>query len=418
MNTRFRILLVSEYFPPDVKGGGELSAELLASNLTSAGHEVHVLTSGDGTTSESEGIVVHRLLRTAPHTSIQGNLRRMVVFPREVRREVRRLQRRYHFSVIHYLNAVSLLGALRSPRQAATINSNVALCPKGNRFYREREPCIGCSYLKSIVCLSSSEYVGLVRMPWWLRFNPLFHTLLYANYLRFQAALGKVRPIAVSHDIARQLERLGFPGAAVIPHFPTRGIPPAKKAASSTVRILFLGSLEKQKGVGLLFRAYAALPPETRLKSRLEIVGTGSLHEELNRNAPEGVMFLGKLPHKEAMRHLSGCDIVVLSSLLPEPLSRVLLDALSLGKPVIATDVGGNPDAVADGVNGRIVSLSSDNLTEALEGLINDSSLRRRFGRASLKRFKDMFSEKSVLARLESFYAELTVSVETTTKGI
>ena len=175
MKTNLKILLVSEYFPPDVKGGGELSAELLARNLASAGHEVHVLTSHTDAQQSCKGLVMHRTLRAAGHTSLMGNLRRMSLFPLQVRRGVSQLHAEQRFDVIHYLNVVSVLGSLPGVKtQVATINSNQPFCPKANLFYKEREPCTGCNPLKFVGCLTCSDYIGKTRVPKALRLNPIF----------------------------------------------------------------------------------------------------------------------------------------------------------------------------------------------------------------------------------------------------
>src|SRR3989338_3299784 len=196
-----KILLVTEHYPPDVSGGGELSAEHLAGRLADAGHEVHVLTSGSKADPHAAPlpITLHRTLRTGAHTTPVGNLWRTLVLPSAIRREVRRLDAEHHFDAIHYLNVLSVLGATEDrTRQFATINSYQPFCPKGNLFYKEREPCTGCAPLKFVGCMASSEYVGKMRVSPVLRANPLFLGVLYGQYLRFRRALRRVRPVAVS----------------------------------------------------------------------------------------------------------------------------------------------------------------------------------------------------------------------------
>src|SRR3989338_6713495 len=107
-----RILLVSEYFPPVVHGGGEVSAQLLAEALDKAGDEVHILNSLPRASDFPSGyIVVNRTIRAGNPLSLSGSVRRMVLLPWQIRSEVTRLHELYRFDVVHYLNVVSVLGA-------------------------------------------------------------------------------------------------------------------------------------------------------------------------------------------------------------------------------------------------------------------------------------------------------------------
>lgn len=409
MERRLKILLVSEHFPPDVKGGGELSAELLARNLAWAGHEVHVLTSSTttGDNSRQPGIVLHRTLTPRNPGTMRGNLRRMAVLPRQIRRHVRRLHAEHSFDVIHYLNVVSVLGSLPGIKnQFATINSHQPFCPKANLFYKEREPCTGCNPVKFARCMRHSDYLGKMKTPRWLLLNPLTLAALYGNYLRFRAALKNVKPIAVSGYVSEQLARIGFPDAPVVPNL----TPEPKKLSTSSkgggkVDIVFLGALEKIKGVDLLLEAYAHLNPAVRSKTRLRIVGEGSLRDELARSAPEGVKFVGQVAQAVAQKIIAGCDIVVLPSLWPEPLSRVLLEATSLGKPVVATDVGGNGDVVTGTEGGLLSSPESLAFSKCLEKLITDAKRRTALGSSGRKRHLRLFSTARILGMLESLYS-------------
>lgn len=408
MERRLKILLVSEHFPPDVRGGGELSAELLALNLAGAGHEVHVLTSSTTTGDNplQPGIVLHRTLTTRNPGTMQGNLRRMAVLPRQIRRHVRRLHAEHSFDAIHYLNVISVLGSLPGVKnQFATINSHQPFCPKANLFYKEREPCTGCNPIKFAGCIRHSEYIGKVRAARWLLLNPLTLAALYGNYLRFRAALKNVRPIAVSGYVSEQLCRIGFPDAPVIPNLTPeaeeRGTSPK---AGGKVDIVFLGALEKIKGVDLLLDAYAHLPPAMRSKTSLRIVGGGSLRDELAHSAPEGVEFVGQVAQMVAQKIIAGCDIVVLPSLWPEPLSRVLLEATSLGKPVVATDVGGNGDVVTGKEGGLLSPPDPLAFSRCLEKLITDSKKRKMLGASGKKRHLRLFSTARILGMLESLY--------------
>jgi len=97
-------------------------------------------------------------------------------------------------------------------------------------------------------------------------------------------------------------------------------------------------------------------------------------------------------------------DIIVLPSRWPEPLSRVLIEALCFSKPLIATDSGGNQDCIRDGKNGFLVKAEVKELKEKLEKLISDSKLREKMGKESRKLFEERFESNSVIERIVSLY--------------
>ena len=91
-----------------------------------------------------------------------------------------------------------------------------------------------------------------------------------------------------------------------------------------------------------------------------------------------------------------------------EGFSNVLLEAMAAEKPVVATAVGGNPEAVADGKTGLIVaSRSPQALATAIETLALDQSLRMQMGAAGARRVREHFSVEAMVRRHTELYAEL-----------
>jgi glycosyltransferase involved in cell wall biosynthesis len=100
-------------------------------------------------------------------------------------------------------------------------------------------------------------------------------------------------------------------------------------------------------------------------------------------------------------------DIAVLASFY-EGLGRVLLEAMVLGKPVIATRVGGIVDVVDDGKTGILVPPNdSEALAQALIKLLLDGELRRRMGEAGRAKIDAKFSARTMVSQIEKVYEEL-----------
>jgi glycosyltransferase involved in cell wall biosynthesis len=97
-------------------------------------------------------------------------------------------------------------------------------------------------------------------------------------------------------------------------------------------------------------------------------------------------------------------DVVVLPSIL-EGFGIVLLEGMAMGKPVVASRVGGIPEAVEDGVTGILVPPAhSRKLAEALVILLENSMLRQSMGEAGRKRVETLFSLERTIKAIESSY--------------
>ncbi len=120
----------------------------------------------------------------------------------------------------------------------------------------------------------------------------------------------------------------------------------------------------------------------------------------------ERVRFLGWRQDSDAI--LTALDIVVQPSVWEEACSGAIIEAMSQGKPLVATRVGGNPELVEHGLNGLIVPKEDAGaLAGALNTLIRDTELRQGMGKAGLKRQRERFSVRTMTENMERVYAEL-----------
>jgi glycosyltransferase involved in cell wall biosynthesis len=93
---------------------------------------------------------------------------------------------------------------------------------------------------------------------------------------------------------------------------------------------------------------------------------------------------------------------------LSEGLSNAILESMAAGVPVVATAVGGNPEAVQDGVTGLLVPpRDADSLARAISTLLEDRDLAARLGRAGRQRVVERFSDERMVRETEQFYLAL-----------
>lgn len=180
------------------------------------------------------------------------------------------------------------------------------------------------------------------------------------------------------------------------------GIPePARMA-------LTVGSLTPQKSQDRLLRAFAegarAVPG-----GLLCIVGEGRLESDLRAlqaslGLGECVRFVGA--REDIPRWMAACDLFVLSS-SREGLSITLLEAMRAARACVATDVGGNAEAVADGETGRIVPDGDTRaLGAAIAGLLAEPGRCELLGLAGAARFADRFTASRMVRETEALYRE------------
>lgn len=139
---------------------------------------------------------------------------------------------------------------------------------------------------------------------------------------------------------------------------------------------------------------------------RLVIVGDGDLRGELEQAAAplgEHVRFTGY--RNDAMAVLDASDVLIQPSLW-EALPTTVLEAMSAGVPVVATDVGGTPEIIEGGTSGILIAAPprAADLTRALTRLLADPDLRSRLADGGHKRFESSFSAQQWGKRLREVY--------------
>ncbi|HEX5853622.1 MAG TPA: glycosyltransferase family 4 protein [Solirubrobacteraceae bacterium] len=173
---------------------------------------------------------------------------------------------------------------------------------------------------------------------------------------------------------------------------------------------------DSYKGHDVLLRALA-LVRERVPDVKLVVIGDGPLRGDLERLAGamgvgEAVSFLGAVSDEQRDRWLRRADVFAMPSRLPldglagEGFGIVYLEAAAHGMPVVAGDVGGALDAVADGVTGLLVDPTDPRaVADALIRLLLDRELARRLGRAGAERAKG-FAWSLIAARVQEVLLE------------
>lgn len=120
----------------------------------------------------------------------------------------------------------------------------------------------------------------------------------------------------------------------------------------------------------------------------------------------ESVVFAGWRSDVHSILALS--DIIVNASVKPEPLGTTIIEAMAMGKPVICSESGGNPEIVQDGINGFLFPAGDyQALAHAIESLIKNPALRSQMGARGLQIQREKFSMSGFVTNIERVLTDI-----------
>jgi glycosyltransferase involved in cell wall biosynthesis len=395
-----KILLLSDFYPP-YRGGMEQHVQSLAHHLALRGHTVSVATTtapATGMKSEQSSVSIHTVPGVSaklPFLNRDHNRPYPVPMPDPLlHRGLKALIARLAPDVIHSHGWSTFTALHLGLPLVATLHDYGLFCPKrtllrGDSVCREGPGlrCIG----------SAREQYGLAKSA------AVFGAMQIG---RRSLRRGRVF-IAVSsfvRDMYLQFTNLSPKQIELIPNF--YGNEEFPRAGPTTIAplppryILFLGYLARYKGIHVLLEAYS------KLETDIPLVIIGYPDEKLVVTDPRVIVIEG-VPHTEALHALSQCLFAVVPSIVPESFGMVALEAMSQGKAVIASSVGGLPDIVKHRETGLLVPPGDAialgaNMVELLE----DPDFRQQLGAAGLRRLNEEFSPNVIVPRIEAAYKQ------------
>lgn len=388
-----KILLVSRgVFPVPVKSGAgaEVHMYSLANAIASLGHEVHYVTN---VSSREKGefhknVILHRIESSKIPANrsfyaytlchFAGNVRAFRATLKILRDE------KYKFDVIHSHGNLASLLLSYFKRKLPLVYTVHDTPPYSCRYNSLKE---------NIIHNASFQFIDLKA---WRRSNHL---------------------ICVSKNLGKEILKMGIPRERISAIY--NGVDDEFlkekdcRKSQDFLRVkygitsrycLYVGRLTQRKGLGYLLRAIEKISCV-----HCVIVGDGPQRESLrslakNLHIQDRAIFAGFVPEDDLKDFYAAADFLILPS-LAEGLPLVILEALALGVPVIATDVAGIPEIILDGYNGLIVPPGDvDALSIAMKRLASDPELRNKMSAHARQTIGQKFSWRSVAQEVLRVY--------------
>jgi len=169
--------------------------------------------------------------------------------------------------------------------------------------------------------------------------------------------------------------------------------------------LLYFGGLSEEKGINILIKAAAKLNQKTIL------AGEGRSESELKNLAQKlkaPVEFCGYKSGEELKNLILRARAIVIPSIWPENMPLSLLESLSLGKIVIASNIGGIPEIIKDGINGFLFEAGNqESLQEKMKKVLTLSEAEREKIKQEAKLSVDKFNSKNNFASIIKIYRSL-----------
>ena len=391
-----RFCFLSIFYPPYSFGGDAIFVWRLANALAQRGHEVDVIHCVDSynvlaKSEPAQPFTDHPSVTVHSLRSRLGLLSPLVAqqvgwaWPKtDAILEVFYSKK---FDVIHYHNtslfgpkALQLEPDYRDFIKLYTSHEHWLVCPmhvlwKNNERLCDKPDCFRCT-------------LKFRRPPQWWRYTGLLDRCTSAVDAFVSPSL-----------FTRQMhQERGFqPSMEVLPYFvPELDITAAADGAPPHPRpyFLYVGRLEKIKGVETMFPAFRRYPGADLL-----IAGTGTWDELLRQQASgvTNVHFLGKLTQEALQDYVRHAIAVIVPSLCYEVFPITFLEACRTGTPSIARDIGGLTEMVEQS-QGGILYRNDDELLAAIERLHTDAAQRHEMGRRAYQAYTERWTENVHMA--------------------
>ena len=163
---------------------------------------------------------------------------------------------------------------------------------------------------------------------------------------------------------------------------------------------LFVGRLSEEKGVLNLLKTWDAISD-----FKLVIIGDGPLKSEVESCQNESIVYLGKKKHDEVLEYIKDAKALIFPSEWYETFGMVLIEALSIGTPVIVANIGSQKEIIRNNYTGlHYKAGDSESLKRAVYHLYSDDTMRHEMSENAKKEYSEKYTVGVNVKTLMSIY--------------
>ena len=322
-----KILIVNSFYYPDIRGGAEISTQLLAEGL-SENYEVHVLTTGNQKQNilkeEINGVKVHRIPcrniywsgQIYPRSNVKKCIWHLINNYNPIQQKVvKEVIREISPSLIHTQNLMGIGTYLWNV--AAKLDIPVI---HTTRDYALVEP-VNNKYVNQFI-----KYFNKKRS---LRVNHVVGISKFILEKHQEESIFLNTPFSAIHNVVSA------------PRYPRK-----ERREKEPLKLGYYGQLEDNKGVNILLEAVRGI--SSSKVGKVFVCGVGTKEGELKEafQSDERIDFKGKLSIEDVYRTMASTDLTIVPSIWEEPFGRVIIESYNQGTPVIASNKGGIPEII------------------------------------------------------------------------
>ncbi|MBA7487170.1 D-inositol-3-phosphate glycosyltransferase [subsurface metagenome] len=421
------ICYVTEYFLPFNIGGAEISVFEHAKQLVKVGHKVVVVTPNYGTRSNEalEGIEIYRF----PFKKLNfGEELKSIYFTNPfyyfyLAYQVYKEAKKYPGDIIHAQNTYSIIGSfiaakILKKRFFVTSRDYGTICALGAFCLMNRDyPPKKCNLMQNLKCLPKFQKKYHPNLNFCKKVKADIRIFIQFFDLRLRTIVlkGATKIITISDAQARIYETVGINPRKMTTVY---NLPPEVVRIEETLLeeieeelsldgkriILYVGKMSFGKGTDIVIQA---IPQVVAKIPNACFVFVGrknpliSIPPELN----DYVRCLGHLPTEKVYALYNICHVVVFPSVWPEPLGRIPLEAMAMGKPIVATDAGGIAEIVSDGENGLLVERNDpESLSRKIIMMLVNPDIAKKMGECGRSVIRTRFDRTDMGKKLSVLY--------------
>ena len=377
-----RILYLVHGFPPYENAGTEQHTALLAQSMKDHGHDVLVV-SATRRIGAMHGLTIHETWNQLKVTRIVNNIGCIPLSRAEHRPEIAAIVSReivdFEPDLIHIQHTQFLTPKIGFDGPMIwTLHDAWGWCPSGGTLFTDQQRLCNGPSAYCTTCYSRwqrqpsrtgqtliqiagklSQLVSPDRLHhWWKKIPATIRTPLSMDPIHqkpestkhldrrnqaFRILAHKVHTIiSPSQYLSVLAKQQGYPSPTVIPH----GIEPHHKKHIGGGGFVFIGTMEPHKGPQIVEQAYLMAFPDHSVP--IHFIGNGSIQVQLPQE--------DAIPREKVFERLQHADALIMGSIWPENYPMILLEAKSIGCPVIAPNIGGIPEIITQDVDGLLYS--------------------------------------------------------------